>query len=722
MTREGATDLTARVRLPQVARDLETLGVTEDYFAVLGLHVRGREITSEDLTPGAPLAGVLSDRVWREAFNADANVIGATIAASPLPIRIVGVAPPGFTGALRGERVELWLPYTQLPEVAGGKARGRLDLIPLISLCRLRSGATLATSRAAFLAAYASYRAPDDDLALVPLQNLFGAIDLPMVVIRHGQIVMIVGGVALLLLIAGGTTLVALLLVHYEHRRREIATRIALGAEPLDLVRQVMVELGTVALAAVLGVVAIAAAAATVLPHFALRGGVDFSRLDFSPDWRVVFVAVAACLIVLAGSAVLPLLRVLRANLTASLAQNPATRTHQALRFHRVILGVHAALTVLCVVVAGLFVRSALNALTRGPGFDDARTLFVTVRTQSFRGWEENAIEAELGRQAAVAQDLMQTIRSRPGVEAVALGEPPLGHRLALRLAAPSVVETDGAAQDLHGTMHPVGPGYLEALGVPLLAGRTATADEIIVTASLAAQLWPDASPLGRSLRWGPVRGRVVGVVDMGFASIRFGRPKMFLTFTLAQNLAAALRSQHLQLVVRAQQPDTVREDLRRLTETAFPHAPFIRIVSGRELVQTDLGQERLAASFLSTIGAATWLLGVASIFGLVTYVVERRRREFGIRAALGASRSHLIWFAAREGVEPALIGGAAGIVAAIALARTVEAYLLGIAAVDVLTYAGALGLFAGCAVMASVVAAIRIRQIRPAEALRTES
>jgi ABC-type antimicrobial peptide transport system permease subunit len=237
----------------------------------------------------------------------------------------------------------------------------------------------------------------------------------------------------------------------------------------------------------------------------------------------------------------------------------------------------------------------------------------------------------------------------------------------------------------------------------------------------LAAHAWPDASPLDRLFKWGPVAGRVAGVVNMGFGSIRLGRPYMFMTFDLAQHLPAVLQSQPLQLVVRAEQPDRLREDIRQLAARAFPDATSMTVVSGRELVNSDLGQERLGASFLSAIGAAAWVLGIASLFGLVGYVVERRRREFGIMAALGASRTRLLWLAAREGLGPALAGGLVGVVGAIALARTVETFLLGIAGVDVATYAGAVALFAIVAAMASIVAASRTRYVRPSEALRGE-
>lgn len=716
MTRDFMSDLMPHVRLAKAERDLEALGVTEDYFDVLGLRVIGPGLSAGDTSPGAPLSGILSYRVWQEVYQADPSIIGATIETSPMPLRVMGVAPAGFNGALRGERVDLWLPYTHLHRLAtGANAGGSRALMPMVNFCRLRAGATLATSRAAFVSAYTATGRRADDLDLVPLQSLFGAPDLPMVVIRQDQIVYVIGGVAGLLLLVGCATLTALLLVHYEQRRQEMAVRIALGARSADLIRQTLLELAAAAAVAMIGVFAVVSAAAKVLPRFVLRDGVDFSRLDFNPDWRVVVVAGVACVAVMVASAALPLIRLLRTNVITNLAAVRSTGGRRTFRIHRTILGAHAALTVVCVIFAALFVRSAINAVSRGPGFDPDRTLFVSVRSRSIGPNDE---KSALNRMASASRDLIDEIGARPGVEAVALGGAPLGDRLVTRLGATSVVEADGIGYDMHVTVHAVGPGYLEALGVPLVAGRPPRQDEVVVSTTLAAEAWPDASPLDRLLRWGPVLGRVAGVVDMGFGSIRLGRPRVFLTFDL---VPPAQPTQPLNLVVRTEQPDRVRDEIRQLSARAFPDATLISITSGRELVEKDLGQERLGASFLSAIGGAAWVLGIASVFGLVGYVVERQRREFGIMSALGASRTHLIWLAAREGLEPALIGGLAGVVAAIVLSRTVESFLLGVAGIDAATYAGAVALFAVVAAIASVVAASRMRYVRPSEALRGE-
>jgi predicted lysophospholipase L1 biosynthesis ABC-type transport system permease subunit len=213
----------------------------------------------------------------------------------------------------------------------------------------------------------------------------------------------------------------------------------------------------------------------------------------------------------------------------------------------------------------------------------------------------------------------------------------------------------------------------------------------------------------------------VVGVVDTAYASIRLGRPAVIFRQNLAELLPGLLADRPLDFVVRADDPDGVRRSVRARVSSAFPDAPAIHIVSGRELVEADLGRERLSAWFLSGVGAVAWLLGVSSVFGLVAYVAHSRRRDYGVMLALGADSRRLIRLAVGTALEPVAAGAVAGLAGALVLGRTVEAFLLGIAGVDLATYAIVFSGFVLTAAAAGVLAAWRLRRLSPGVALRTE-
>ena len=721
-TNVTSTDLTPLLTLGRAGQVVETVGVTENYFSVLGVPVRGRDFSAEDTWPGAPTVAIISDDLWRRSYQGDPGVIGSVVPASPFPVRIIGIAPVRFGGALKGERVHVWLPYTQLPALAGAAAPR--NGIPMINFCRMRPGATVEGTRHAFLTALASQGRSIDGLDVVALGDLFGAPDIPLVVVRNTDMVRLVGAVALLLVAAGCTTLIALLLAHYQHRQREMIVRVALGATRLDLLRQVAAELALIVVTATIGVLAVSAAAVKVLPTFTLPGGIDLSRLDLTPDWRVLLLTAMTCLLLVAVAAIVPVLRVAGPSVRVGLNDSAATGTPRALRTRRVVLGVHAGLTVLILVMAGLFVQSAIHALTNGPGFDYEKTLFVSVGMPARPGRiEDPSTRTAYERFGNAAEQLFESIRALPEIENAALGGPPLGTRGARLLEQVSVVRTDEGSHDLRVASHVVGPGYMQTLGVPMVLGHEPAAlGQFVISTTLAAEAWPSQSPIGRPLECNGARGIVAGVVDMGFASVRLGRPGVFFIFDATSNSPAALENRkRFDFVIRSSNLAEARQIVSERVRAAFPDASFVRLTSGTELVDGDLGQERLGAWFLSVVGASAWLLGVASVFGLVGYVVECRRREFGVRMALGASTQDLLRRATWAGAAPTMVGGICGLVAAVWLGEIVEGFLLGIRGVDLQTYVAAFGLFVATACVAGLVAAFRVRHIHPVQALRAE-
>jgi predicted lysophospholipase L1 biosynthesis ABC-type transport system permease subunit len=231
--------------------------------------------------------------------------------------------------------------------------------------------------------------------------------------------------------------------------------------------------------------------------------------------------------------------------------------------------------------------------------------------------------------------------------------------------------------------------------------------------------LWPDANALGREMSMGSDKYIVVGITaDAAHGSVMLPHSAAMWTATTV-DLAA--RYYQLPLALRTNLPETQIEPIRRAVGDIFPDAARLDIATGRQIIARDLGRERLGAWFFSGFGLVSLTLGVAGVFGLVAYVVESRRREFGVRIALGATPAHLIRRAVFTGLMPVVLGATAGLAVAALLARAAAAFLAGMSLFNPPIFAAAAVLMTGCAAAAGYVAAWHVQQISPADALRSE-
>jgi putative ABC transport system permease protein len=265
----------------------------------------------------------------------------------------------------------------------------------------------------------------------------------------------------------------------------------------------------------------------------------------------------------------------------------------------------------------------------------------------------------------------------------------------------------------------------LSTLGVPIVAGRgvtaadvTVTPSPVVVTATLAQMLWPDENPLGQVMT---IRGRngcrcqVVGVArDFAFGSLT--RP--------AAGVIVRMRSigfgAEPRFVVRAANADTLVESIRKVVLQVEPDARLVEVTTGRGIVATELGRQRLGAWFFTGFGLTALLLGVGGVFGLVAYLAESRQREFGVRLALGATPRDLMRHGIAAGLVPVSIGVAAGLIAAALVARVFTSLLIGLSALDPVTYVTVAVVMLGCAGLAGLSAAWRLRRTMPSDSLRT--
>jgi len=306
-------------------------------------------------------------------------------------------------------------------------------------------------------------------------------------------------------------------------------------------------------------------------------------------------------------------------------------------RVRQALLALQVCATIIALVSAGLFVRAVVHGFGGGPGFDVDRTVFVSIQ-ERLPGWSAGTVYRPEQTVQRIAR-LREALQAIPGVQEVADGLPPIGpsDRFVIKKLKAQERDYDVSVAQLRGS-----PEMLSVLGVPILRGRSLTAADsmaapypAVVTESLARRLWPDGDPLGQPLRapvsrYGPFT--VVGIArDFAFGSLT--DPGEGAVITAQPNLNGMTSF----FVVRTEQSSAVAASISRAI-----HAPSVTVATGRDVVSRDIGRQRLGAWFFTGFGLAALLLGVGGAFGLVAYLAESQRKEFGVRVVLGASMGHL--------------------------------------------------------------------------------
>jgi predicted permease len=717
------TDYNAGLR-PQIeiaGQVPETLGVTSGYFRVLGLTIRGRDFTPEDEQDGAEPVAIISDRLWSRSLGRRPDVIGAMLPAKPLSIRVVGVAPPGFEGARRGERADLWIPTSLVCRLAPADWKG--NPLPVMIFGRLGPGQTVPMVERRYrelmdpeLRDHLSRLSPDFLPTVTPLSEVYGTPETRTLMIHEGNAFLVVSGLAMLVLLGGCATLAALVLVHYERRRPELALKIALGAERWRLVFELVRELSWVGVTGSAGGILVAILGSRVVPVLSLPGGVDIGRLDLSIDWRVCAVAIIATVLTLLVAAARPIVRSTRLRLAGEVLSGPSTTSLASHRVRQTLLALQVCATIIVMVAAGLFVRAVNYGFGRAPGFDVDRTVFLSVQERS--PWVTPGVD----RFALIAEHLSRltsALRELPGVSEVAVGISPISPDASSTLTLPTTVKVQDREYQLRVGRLRGSPNLLSALGVPILTGRPLNAADMapiphpaVITRSLAERLWPDGGALGQTLKMPQLRGGpyvVVGIArDLAFGSLVQPGSGVVVSASLDTGMTVS------NFVIRTDHPEMVVGMVRRTIK-----GEVVRVATGREVVARDIGRQRLGAWFFSGFGLAALLLGVSGAFGLVAYLAESRRREFGIRLALGADMSHLVRRGLAAALAPVSAGVAAGLILAGIMSQVFAALLVGISALDAVTYLLVAVLMLSCTTIAALAAAWRLRRTNPSDALR---
>jgi predicted permease len=695
--------------------------VTADYFPLLGVTAAiGRFFTIDESAQGNRLV-VLSHAFWQRRFGGDASVLGQTLSIGSNRYAVVGVAPRQFTGTAV-TRVDVWLPLeAAADELVSGGWRTNRGFRWMTLVARRSPGVTVQAAEAEASALHRRATAgtaaadPEARIELTSLNPARGA-----TASSEPGIAALVGGVAVLVLLIALANVANLFLARSLRRRSILALQQALGGARWRLAAEQATE-GAI----------LAAIGTAIAVGLAWLGAPAVQRLLFpeivwfenAVDLRLL-IALGTGAVVGGGlAAALPMVRSTRRDDLAWLAHGAPRSTRFRTRTQTVMLIVQAALSVLLLVGAGLFVRSLAAAQAVDLGLDVDRLLVVSIRPSD----------------TPARPDLLERLRAGagmiPGVERTTIGEGtvPFVSSWAMRVAVPGIAAVprvdDGGPYVLA-----VEPGYFETVGTgivegrPLLdADREGAARVAIVNATMARLYWPGESPLGRCLQIGsdtPPCTTVVGVARNTRRQQLLEGDSLLFYIPFAQapdNLRGGGR-----LIIRTSGAGEavhgrISEAVRR---QALELDPTLRYVSARSLediVSPQLRSWRLGAGLFGTFGVLALVVAMIGLYSVLAFSVEGRRREMGIRGALGATAMSLLGLIVRDGLKVSLAGVAIGLMLAMWLSRLASDLLYGVRATDAGVFVTAALMLVAAAIAASAVPAWRASRTDPTTALRAE-
>jgi len=713
-TASGATSVS-----PATGELLVMLEVSAEYFPVLGTRAaRGRFFVPDDTAgSGAPVV-VLSHATWQGKFGGDRGLVGRRILVRGEPRTVIGIAEPGFAGTFVGFNVDLWLP---LPAGMGSDASA--DGLELVG--RLAPGVSRTQAAEVFTALgrnLGERLRPGEDFGVRVVPETGFDESLQGALAAFAATLM---AVAVLVLGVACFNVANLLLARSAERQREMSVRAALGAGRRRLVRQLLTESLLLAVAAATGGWLLALAGARALATFSPRIGALAIRLDLTPDLRVLGFAVAVAAVTSLGAALVPALRASHPKRLGTL--RGGARGGRSSRTVPVLVVAQLAVTVVLLATTALFVRALQQAASQELGFDPDHVLAFALRTP-----DGEPADAETRR---LHRRLEDDLAALPGVEAVSrvVGLPLSPGILAGRTTAP--VEIPGVPPPPGEDAWRIetclaAPGYFEVMGIPRLqggdlaelepgvAGMVDTVGTAVVNRTFVERFFGDtafsdegtAKVLGRQLVY---RGRpvtVVGVVEDSKVGTVHEAPRPFLYASLDQRPVRGVS-----FVLRtAGDPAAAIPAVRRVLQRSAPDQLVLHLSPMRQVIRLTLLPQRMAAAVSGAFGALGLLLAAVGVSGMLAYTVSRRRREIGVRLALGADRGDVLRLVLGGGLRLAALGLGLGLLAALGLSRFLSFLLAGLSPADPVAYGAVVALLALTALPALWLPARRALAVEP--------
>jgi predicted permease len=702
-------------------------------FDTLGLAPElGRLLTPSDDTPTSAPAAVLSDAFWSRRFGRSPSILGQSISLNGAPVTIVGIAPPRFAGLDTATPIDIFLPVSLQPIVLPRPQGTTVSLLNnpqswwLQLMFRQRPGVSDAQLQAQLDSTLRQWTQPiatsahafaSFHLATEPgsrgVDNLHG---------QYAQPSWILLTLSALVLLLACVNLANLLLARAANRRREIATRLALGARRSHILRQLLTETLLLALLGGAAGLGLAFFARNAIPAMLSRSGSELpSALTGAFDLDLLAFAAAVSLLCGLLAGLLPALTAIRAAQgTAALKDSP----HSATRPGRLGLGaslvvVQIALSTILLAGAALFVRTLINLSHVPLGFESSHILLFRLKPPRFR---------DDAKGTALFQQLQQNLAAIPGVRSVSMSNIAVigdGHSG----SSFHIPGTPRHNPEIRVQENSISDDFFSTLGIPLLQGRIfnsadtpASPPVAIINQALAQRFFPHQNPIGLTFEIdadeipGPVR--IIGIAaNTRYADLRTPTPPTFY-LSYRQNDESGRRVFTLRT---AADPANVLSQVRATVAALDPNLPLLDARSMNDQVRSTLVNERIFARLTAAFGLIALVLACIGIYGIMAYTVSRRTSEIGIRMALGAQSRQVLALILRQATWMSVGGVTLGLLATLWLARLVRSMLYGLTPSDPLTLAGVAVLLLAISLLAAFGPARRASRIDPNRALRHE-
>jgi putative ABC transport system permease protein len=685
--------------------------VSSDFFSVLRTNaMQGRTFTPDEEQPGRDQVVVISHGLWQRAFGANPNIVGQTLTLNSRSFTVVGIMPAGFQ---LPREADLWVPLAW-----DDKERQTRSIHDYIVIARLKQNVSLPQAQAEMstISTRLEQQYPEENsgwgAVVIPLrEDLVGDIRTALLVLFSA--------VGFVLLIACANV-ANLMLARGANRQKEIAVRIALGAGRARLVRQLLTE--SVLLAVTGGVLGL------LLAVWGSRMLVRLGNLPNSGDigidtWALGFtllVSFAAGIII----GIVPALQFTKSSLSETLKQGSGRTGGSPMKQHtrKALVVSEVALSLVLLIGAGLMIRSFWKLQNVDPGFDTSNALTMSVALTPIRYSEPH-------QQLAFLDRAMEQIRAVPGVVSV-------GTTTTIPLAGggstqPFSIEgrpTGTIAEQPMAQTRYISPDYFKAIGIPLRQGRFFSDQDrdnsvpvIIISEAMARRFWPGENPIGKRLTpsFHSKEGarEIVGVVgDVKARGLDSdASTMMYLPYKQAPR-------PFMSFVVRtSSNPESLVQPVSRAIYSIDKEQALTDVQTMDQVLMQSLSDRRFNMTLLLTFAGVALVLAAVGVYGVMNYTVTLRRRELGIRMALGAKASDVLRLVLRQGLTLTLIGVGAGLISAYALTRLMASLLYGVTATDYLTFASVSAVLIVVGLAASFVPARRATKVDPTIALRTE-
>jgi putative ABC transport system permease protein len=707
----------ARVMLGQL--------VSWDYFEVIGVTPRlGRGfLPEEDEGFGGPTVVVLSHTTWQEQFSSDEDIVGSTVRINDHPFTVVGVGPEGFTGLNAGVGAAAWAPLSTLEQALPYTPNTESRVDPWLQLVgRVKPGIGVGEARAGLQVTAqvmaVEYPESNGNKSLVVEELDRTRLGIPSASEDARRLSTVLMGVVLLVLMIACFNVANLQVAKATARRREIAIRHSLGASRWRIARHLLAESVLLSLLAAAVGLLLALWASDALQLLLPRSEVPV-ELNIAFDGRVLGFTLLLALLATVVFGLAPALQVLRRNQLDSLKDSVgASQGSGKIGLQHSLVVAQVALSLVLLSSAGLFVSSLSNTIALDPGFE-LRNGIVAPFNLGYGQYTE-----EEGRE--LQRRLLEQTTTLPGVRSATLAAfVPLGqihghHDIWIEGYEPAPDELMLVKRNM------VSAGYFETMGITVLQGRAIddrdredTERVAMINETMARRYWPDRDPIGRTLSADlGVPRSVIGVIEDGkYASLRES-PESYLVIPLSQSEYL----ERVNLVVRTVgDARPVIPVALSTTRQLAPGLPQSAAMTIPEYLDYSLGALKGSAVLLSAFGLLALVLATVGFYGVMSYAVSRRTREFGVRIALGATRRSILRAVLRRGFVTTLIGTVVGVALALATTRLLAGILYDVNALDPTVFSLVLAILFATGQLACYLPARAASKADPVAAFRSE-